>query len=113
MPVKYDKASNLHVGMKSRMLTQVSLTSTDRVKIMRSSVNNHHSTSQRDVRAVETSRNITTRVFKCDFNGEIHYFLEESREFRPRQHGCQIGHQLGRQKGCQLSSTAKISLSSH
>ncbi|GFT58951.1 uncharacterized protein TNCV_185701 [Trichonephila clavipes] len=31
------------------------------------------------VRKAETSRNITARVIECDVNGEIHYFLEESR----------------------------------
>ncbi|GFT17535.1 hypothetical protein TNCV_4807751 [Trichonephila clavipes] len=33
-------------------------------------------------RAAEASRNITTRVIERNINGEIHYFLEESRGFR-------------------------------
>ncbi|GFW31365.1 hypothetical protein TNCV_2664651 [Trichonephila clavipes] len=37
--------------------------------------------------AIETSRNITTRVIECDISGEIYYFLEDSRGFRTRQHG--------------------------
>ncbi|GFX97017.1 hypothetical protein TNCV_1997491 [Trichonephila clavipes] len=70
-----------------------------------------------------TSRNITSRVIERDTSGEIYYFLEDSRGFRTRQHGCQlrqngrqshqIGHQIGHQKRCQRGSTAKISPSSH
>ncbi|GFX60106.1 transient receptor potential-gamma protein [Trichonephila clavipes] len=60
---------------------------------------------QKKVGVAETSRNITARVIERDVNGEIHYFLEESRGFRTHQHGRQIVRQLG--------STAKISPSSH
>ncbi|GFW41405.1 hypothetical protein TNCV_464961 [Trichonephila clavipes] len=34
-------------------------------------------------------RNIIARVIECDISGEIHYFLEDSRGFRTRQHGHQ------------------------
>ncbi|GFU73375.1 hypothetical protein TNCV_332441 [Trichonephila clavipes] len=61
------------------------------------------------VSATETSRNITAR----DISGEIHYLLDDSRGFRTRQLGRRIGHQLCRQKLCQLDSTAKISPSYH
>ncbi|GFW61900.1 transposable element Tcb2 transposase [Trichonephila clavipes] len=37
----------------------------------------------------EISRNITVRDIERVVNGEIHYFLEESRGFRTRQHGHQ------------------------
>ncbi|GFU94885.1 DDE_3 domain-containing protein [Trichonephila clavipes] len=47
--------------------------------------------------AAETSRNTTARVIERDTSGEI-YFLEDSRGFRIRQHGRQIGRQLGLQK---------------
>ncbi|GFU24677.1 hypothetical protein TNCV_3178221 [Trichonephila clavipes] len=40
--------------------------------------------------AAETSRSITTRVIERDVNGEIHYFLEESRWFRTRQHNAKM-----------------------
>ncbi|GFV33981.1 hypothetical protein TNCV_2613791 [Trichonephila clavipes] len=63
--------------------------------------------------AAETSRNITARVIERDVSGPLHKFLEESRGFRTRQHGRQVGRQLDRQKRCQLGSTAKISPSSH
>ncbi|GFT52947.1 hypothetical protein TNCV_1460471 [Trichonephila clavipes] len=48
--------------------------------------------------AAETSRNITAHVIERDVNGENHYFLEEYRGFRTRQHGHQIGRKLDRQK---------------
>ncbi|GFS57827.1 hypothetical protein TNCV_2909201 [Trichonephila clavipes] len=62
----------------------------------------------------ETSRNITTRVIERDVKREIHYFLEESRGFRARQHGHRF-RQNGRQsrQGRQLGSSTKISPSSH
>ncbi|GFW40160.1 hypothetical protein TNCV_5118431 [Trichonephila clavipes] len=47
----------------------------------------------------ETSRNITVRVIERDVSGPLHKFLEESRGFRTRQHGCQ-GHQIARQLDC-------------
>ncbi|GFU97386.1 hypothetical protein TNCV_4741981 [Trichonephila clavipes] len=43
--------------------------------------------------AAENSRNITARVIERDTSGEIHYVLDESRGFRTRQHGRQLGRQ--------------------
>ncbi|GFU36000.1 hypothetical protein TNCV_4191141 [Trichonephila clavipes] len=58
-----------------------------------------------------SGRDIAARVIERDTSGEIYYFLEDSRGFRPRQHGRQC-RQNGRQSR-QLGSTAKISPSSH
>ncbi|GFT89644.1 hypothetical protein TNCV_3137371 [Trichonephila clavipes] len=48
---------------------------------------------QNVVGATETSRNITARVIERDTSGKIYYVLEDSRGFRTRQHGRQIGLQ--------------------
>ncbi|GFW04832.1 hypothetical protein TNCV_4880671 [Trichonephila clavipes] len=48
--------------------------------------------------ATETSRNMTVRVIERDISVEIHYFLEDSRGFRIRQRGRQIGRKPRRQK---------------
>ncbi|GFV22358.1 hypothetical protein TNCV_3924181 [Trichonephila clavipes] len=75
------------------------------------------------IRATETSRNITARVIERDTSGEIYYFLEDSRRFRTRQHGCQLRQncrQVGRQLSPKMMPTwlyrqdfAKFSLNPH
>ncbi|GFW70955.1 hypothetical protein TNCV_190461 [Trichonephila clavipes] len=65
----------------------------------------------------------STFVIEREISEYLHKFLEESRGFQTRQHDRQcrqnghqshkIGAQLGRQRGCQHGSIAKISPRSH